>query len=193
MIQVKPRFQSFEEYLAYDDGSEKLYELFNGELIEVPPESGKNVQIANRLFLIFALLIGIDRVRGHGLELEVNGEPRNRYPDLTILREEHIQQLVKRNTLRLTMIPPLLVVEVVSPGELQRNRDYIAKRMQYQDCGIPEYWIVDPDAQTLLVLELVENTYTEVGSFSGKEQVRSPQFEELNLTAAQIFDSANRE
>ena len=36
MIQIKPRFQSFEEYLAYDDGSEKLYELFNGELIEVP-------------------------------------------------------------------------------------------------------------------------------------------------------------
>jgi hypothetical protein len=31
MLQVKPRFQSFEEYLAYDDGSDKLYELFNGE------------------------------------------------------------------------------------------------------------------------------------------------------------------
>ncbi len=89
-IQVKPRFQSFEEYLSYDDGTDKLYELFNGELIEVPPESGQNVQIANRLFLIFALLIGTDRVRGHGLELEVRGEPRNRYPDLTIIREEHI-------------------------------------------------------------------------------------------------------
>ena len=87
------------------------------------------------------------------------------------------------------MAPPLLVVEVVSPGELQRNRDYIAKKVQYQDCKIPEYWIVDPDAKTLLVLELVANTYTEVGNFSGQEQVRSPQFPELNLTAAQIFDS----
>lgn len=131
MIQVKPRFQSFEEYLAYDDGTDKLYELFNGELIEVPPESGINVQIANRIFLMFALLLGTDRVRGHGLELEVNGEPRNRYPDLTILREEHIEQLAKRNTVRLNMSPPLLVIEVVSPGELQRNRDYIAKRVQY--------------------------------------------------------------
>ena len=167
MIQVKPRFQSFEEYLAYDDGTDKLYELFNGELIEVPPESGKNVQIANRLFLIFALLLGTDRVRGHGLELEVNGEPRNRYPDLTILREEHIEQLAKRNTVRLTMSPPLLVIEVVlkdtashiSPGELQRNRDYVAKRTQYQDCGIPEYWIIDPDLQTVLILELSENNY----------------------------------
>ena len=189
MLQVKPRFQSFAEYLAYDDGTDKLYELFNGELIEVPPESGNNVQIANRLFLVFALLLGTDIVRGHGLEVEVNGEPRNRYPDLTILREEHIQQLAKRNTVRLTMAPPLLVVEVVSPGELQRNRDYIAKRSQYQDCGISEYWIVDPEAQTILVLELIDGNYTEVGSFSGQSPIRSPQFAELNLTAAQIFAS----
>ena len=197
MLQVKPRFQSFAEYLAYDDGTDKLYELFNGELIEVPPESGNNVQIANRLFLVFALLFGTDIVRGHGLEVEVNGEPRNRYPDLTILREEHIELLAKRNTVRLSMASPLLVVEVVlkdtashiSPGELQRNRDYIAKRTQYQDCGIPEYWIVDPQAQTILVLELIDRHYTEVGSFSGQSPIRSPQFADLNLTAAQIFAS----
>ena len=191
MVRVKPRFQSFEEYLSYDDGTNKLYELFNGELIEVPPESGTNVQIANRLFLIFALLLGTDRIRGHGLELEVNGEPRNRYPDLTILREEHIELLLKRNTVRLTMPPPLLVVEVVSPGELQRNRDYIAKRVQYQNCSIPEYWIIDPNTRKILILELRKNNYIEVGSFFGKEQIVSPQFKELDLTAAQIFDSAN--
>jgi Uma2 family endonuclease len=191
MIQVKHRFQSFEEYLSYDDGTKKLYELFNGELIEVPPESGTNVQIATFLLLQFASLVGYKRVRGHGLELEVNGEPRNRYPDLTILREEHIEQLAQRNTIRLTMSPPLLVIEIVSPGELQRNRDYVAKRQQYQDCGISEYWIVDPNTQTILVLELKASNYTEVGSFSGQERILSPQFEELNLTAAQIFDSVN--
>ena len=189
--QIKPRFQSFEEYLSYDDGTKKLYELFNGELIEVPPESGKNVQIATFLLLQFASLLGYRRVRGHGLELEVNGEPRNRYLDLTILREEHIELLAKRNTLRLTMSPPLLVVEVVSPKKLQRNRDYIAKRVQYQDCGITEYWIVDPNSQTILVLELTENHYTEFGNFRSEDKILSPQFKELNLTAAQIFDSAN--
>lgn len=187
MIQVQPRFQSFEEYLAYDDDTDKLYELFNGKLIEVPPESGKNVQIANRLFLIFALLLGTDRVRGHGLELEVNGEPRNRYPDLTILREEHIEQLTKRNTIRLTMSPPLLVIEVVSPGELQRNRDYIAKRTQYQDCRIPEYWIINPETQTVLILELSEGNYRQVGNFKGESQILSPQFPELSFRTAQIF------
>jgi Uma2 family endonuclease len=186
MVQAKLRFLNFEEYLCYDDGTDNLYELFNGELIEVPPESGENVQIANRLFLFFALLLGTDRVRGHGLELEVRGEPKNRYPDLTIICEEHIQLLKKRNTIRLGMAPPLMVIEVVSPGELQRDRDYIAKRMQYQDLGIPEYWIVDPQEQTVMVLELTGTTYT-VNAFRGNEVIHSPQFQELSVTVAQTL------
>jgi len=190
MLTIKPRFESFEEYLEYNDDSEKFYELFNGELIEMPPESGLNIQIANRLFLVFALMLGSDRIRGQGLELEVRGEPKNRYPDLTILREEHIQQLSKRNTIRLNMTPPLLVIEIVSPGEIQRDRDYIAKRMQYQDCGIPEYWIVDPQIQTILVLELVANNYTTVGNFSKDDLVRSPQFTQLNLKVSEILNSS---
>ncbi|VXD18780.1 Uma2 family endonuclease [Planktothrix paucivesiculata] len=84
MTQAQVRFQNFEDYLSFDDGTENLYELFNGELIQVPPESGKNVAIAGFLFVQFALLIGHLRVRGQGLELEVRGEPKNRYPDLTI-------------------------------------------------------------------------------------------------------------
>ncbi len=50
MTQAKVRFNRFEEYLSYDDGTDALYELFNGELIEVPPESGLNMGIAAFLF-----------------------------------------------------------------------------------------------------------------------------------------------
>ncbi len=188
MLTLLPRFETFEEYMSYDDNSEKLYELFNGELIEVPPESGWNVEIANFLLLKFALVVGYRRVRGHGLELEVRGEPKNRYPDLTIIGAEHIQQLSKRNTIRLSMAPPLLVVEIVSPGEIQRDRDYIAKRLQYQDCGIPEYWIVEPKTQSILVLELKGDTYIEVGNFAGDDLVVSPQFKaDLNFKVAEVF------
>jgi len=75
MTQAKPRFATFEEYLSFDDGTDKLYELFNRELIELPPESGENIGIINFLFLQFAASVGYLRVRGHGLELEVRGEP----------------------------------------------------------------------------------------------------------------------
>ncbi|MGB5714507.1 MAG: hypothetical protein WBM44_26780 [Waterburya sp.] len=37
--------------------------------------------------------------------------------------------------------------------------------------------MVDPDAQTILILELTGKTYTELGSFSGQGQVRSPSLE----------------
>jgi Uma2 family endonuclease len=86
------------------------------------------------------------------------------------------------------MSPPLLVIEVVSPGELQRERDYIAKRIQYQNCGIPEYWIVDPQTQTILVLELIDNNYTEVGNFSGDDRVLSSSFSSLNLKVSDVFE-----
>ena len=187
MVQAKPQFLTFEEYLSYDDGTENLYELFNGELIAVPPESGVNVQVATRLLVWFAQLIGTDRVRGHGLELEVRGEPRNRYPDLTIIREKHILQLAKRNTIRLSMAPPDLVVEVVSPGELQRDHDYVAKRLQYQDRGIPEYWLIDPDLQAVIVLRLEAETYVEVGTFRSHDCIVSSIFPELQLTTDQLF------
>jgi len=104
-----------------------------------------------------------------------------------VIHEEHVEQLRRRNTLRFDMLPPLLVVEIVSPGELQRDREYIAKRMQYQDRGIPEYWIVDPQLETVLVLELNSDTYTEIETFKGDDSIQSSQFGELNLTIAQLF------
>ena len=193
MVQLKQRFLSFEEYLTYDDGSDNLYELFNGELIEVPPESGFNVEIATYLLLQFARLVGHQRVRGHGLELEVRGEPRNRFPDLTVIREEHIALLKRRNTIRLTMPPPLLVVEIVSPGEVQRNRDYVAKRTQYQDLGVPEYWIVNPEEETVLVLELQAGGYGEGRLLQGADVLESSQIGSLGIAIQDLFTTVKDE
>jgi Uma2 family endonuclease len=186
MTQAKVRFANFEEYLSYNDGTDILYELFNGELIEVPPESGRNSEIINLLFTYFLPLVGYRKIRTRGLEVEVRGEPRNRYPDLTILREEHISLLQQRDTIRLFMPPPLLVVEVVSPGDVQRDRDYIAKRMQYQDREIPEYWIVDPELQQVVVLTLLDKTYEEQ-VFQGNHPIMSKIFPALLLTVNQVF------
>jgi Uma2 family endonuclease len=179
-----PRFESFEEYLEYTDDNNRLYELFNGELVEVPPESGFNIGISNFLLTAFLPIVGYLRVRGHGLELEVNGEPRNRYPDLTIIKPEHIEQLRSRNTIRLSMAPPDLVVEVVSPGNLQRDRDYIANRNQYLDRSIPLYWIVDPQVKEIMVLTLTTAGYQEQ-IYRGGNKLQFQDIE-LNLTADEI-------
>jgi len=192
MVQAKPRFSSFEEYLSYHDGTDKHYELFNGELIELPPESGENISILGFLYLQLAQLMGHRRVRW-GLELEVRGEPKNRYPDLTIIREEHIQQLRSRNTIRLSMQPPIVVIEAVSLGLSNRERDYIDKGKQYQDRGIPEYWLIDPARSTVTVLELTDGIYRELGVFRGEDQIRSSVISLLNLTAQQLLQAGGGE
>jgi Uma2 family endonuclease len=182
-----PRFESFEDYLEYTDSNNRLYELFNGELVEVPPESGFNIGIANFLLASFLPIVGYLRVRGHGLELEVSGEPRNRYPDLTIIKAEHIEQLRSRNTVRLSMAPPDLVVEVVSPGNLQRDRDYIAKRNQYLAREILTYWIIDPQVREILVLTLTPTGYREQ-VYRGSDKLEF-QDTPLNLTADEILSA----
>ncbi len=186
-VVTRPRFESFEEYLEYTDDNNRLYELFNGELIELAPESGLNIGIATKLLIHFAQFIDHLRLRGHGLELEVSGEPRNRYPDLTIIQAEHIEQLRSRNTIRLSMAPPDLVVEVVSPGNLQRDRDYIAKRSQYLDRDIPIYWIVDPHVKEIMVLTLTSAGYQEQ-VYRGSDKLEF-QGALLNLTADEVLSA----
>lgn len=85
------------------------------------------------------------------------------------------------------MAPPLLVVEVVSPGELQRDRDYISKRRQYEVRGIPEYWIVDPQLQKITILVLQGEEYTKGHVYRGSDRLSRSMVADLALTANQIL------
>lgn len=58
-----------------------------------------------------------------------------------------------------------LVMEVVSEGDENRERDLVKKREDYAKGGIPEYWIVDPQQQTITVLKLDGDTYAIHGGF----------------------------
>ncbi len=79
------------------------------------------------------------------------------------------------------------MIEVVSPGKANRERDWVRKRAQYAARGISEYWLIDPEAQTVTVLVLASGVYVEAGVFWGQVQVASPTFGLLELTAAQIL------
>ena len=193
MIQAHKPKLTFEEYLAYEDDTDNRYELIDGELITLPPESGPNNFIAN--YLLFTLassgFVPLMLIRTHMCEIQVpilrEGDSANRYPDLVILRPEHILLTASRLTITLDMPPPQLVVEVVSPGRVGRDRDYISKRSQYAARNIPEYWIVDPQEQMVAVLRLESGEYVEVGVFQGEQALVSPTFPQLNLTAGQVL------
>jgi Uma2 family endonuclease len=178
---------TFAEFLTYDDGTDALYELENGELIAMPAESDLNQRIASYLFALF-LQLGISSYRLRiGMELATSGlRVSVRVPDLIVLSEEGATALegASRSIVLMEMPPPLLVVEVVSPN--QAKRDYRYKRSEYAARGIAEYWIVDPFQQRVTVLEWVEGFYEEQ-VYKEDAQIISPLFGGLELTATQVL------
>ncbi len=62
-------------------------------------------------------------------------------------------------------VPPLLMVEVLSPST--RHFDLTRKREIYEQAGVPSYWLIDPVAQTLTVLELQDLAYVETARLTG--------------------------
>ena len=188
---------TFEQYLEMNDETDNRYELVEGRLVELPPESEPNTSLANYLFLqLVNAGMSFRLIQPHACELQVPvlqaGDPANRYPDLVILREEHLELTRKRLTITFDVLPPHLVIEVVSPGQRNRERDYGCKRRQYAARGIPEYWLLDPEEHAIAVLQLDEGNYCEVGRFAGSRRIQSPELERLGihiqLTAEQILD-----
>jgi Uma2 family endonuclease len=185
-VAIPPKM-TFEEFLQFDDGTDTFYELENGELIPMPFESEINRRIATFLLIYFSQL-GIPYYRlSMKTEVAVNSRQVGvRIPDLVIFSEElaKIMAGATRSLILMDMPPPLLVVEVVSPN--QENRDYRYKRSEYAARGIAEYWIVDNMAQKVTVLEWVEGFYEEQ-VYVGEQAIFSPLFADLKLTVTEIL------
>ncbi|MGI2902681.1 Uma2 family endonuclease [Tolypothrix sp. VBCCA 56010] len=178
------------EYLAYDDGTDARYELVDGELVEMPPESDRNNLISLYLLSQFLKFVPIQLIRHKDTELVVIGNrTRVRLPDLMILTQELLEAIAGgRATIVPDMPSPAMVVEVVSPGKVNEDRDYRYKRSEYAARGIPEYWIVDADRARITLLTLVEGLYEET-VFEGTEVIKSATFPMLDLTAAQVLSA----
>jgi Uma2 family endonuclease len=178
---------TFEEFLEFDDGTDNFYELENGELIFMPSESEINRRIATFLLIFFSQL-GIPYYRlSMKTEIAVNSRMVGvRVPDLVVFSEELAEVMTdaKRSLILMDMPPPLLVVEVVSPN--QENRDYRYKRSEYAARGIAEYWIVDPMQKKVTVLEWVEGFYEEK-VFTENDVICSPLFADIKLTVNEVF------
>jgi Uma2 family endonuclease len=178
------------EYLEYDDGTDTWYELEHGELCAMPSESDLNNLVV--MFLIAQLLqfVSFSLLR-RGTEITVTGHRATvRVPDLMVLTKEAAAALEgsSRSILLPDMPPPALVVEVVSPGTTNEQRDYRYKRSEYAARGILEYWIVDPAAEQVMLLTWVEGFYEEA-VFKGEQRLISALFPDLQLTAAQVLQA----
>jgi Uma2 family endonuclease len=180
------------EYLAYDDGTGAKYELVNGDLVRMALGTGEHGDISEFLNEAFKdeikrcslpwtsrdMKIGIQSPRGTRWDTV-------RVPDVVVLPLEQWAGLKKRESvIALNELPPLLVVEVISPST--ETEDYRAKRTEYAVLNIPEYWIVDPIQALVTVCTLRDGAYDDQ-VFQGDDPISSLTFASLNLTAAQVL------
>jgi len=78
------------------------------------------------------------------------------------------------------------VLEVLSPD--RPARDLEGKRRDYAEVAIPEYWIVDPERETISVLALRDGQYETAGVFDRERHARSIIVADFTLDTATIFD-----
>ena len=148
-----------EQYLRLTDHTRRLIEFIDGVIEVLPPATDRHQAL---LLFLYEVLLGYIRPRGGTvriapLRLRIRAG-KHREPDILLVRDAHDPRRQNRFWLGAD-----LVVEVVSHDNPERDtRD---KRADYAEAGIPEYWIVDPEEETVTVLTLAGNAYGEHGRF----------------------------
>lgn len=185
---------TFEEYLAYDDGTNIRYELVDGELVAMGLGTGLHgaiaefltdefkaaAQQANQPWTAKDMRIGLRSPRGTRWDT-------SRIPDVVVLPTDQWNAMRAREAvIELKDPPPLLVVEVVSDSTV--TTDYRTKHSEYSVLDIPEYWIIDPSQSQVTVCLLQSGRYDD-RVYGGNERVQSQVFPALDLSAEEILSA----
>ena len=185
VLQLLPRQGAWSEgqYLWLTDHTNQLIEFTDGYVEVLPMPTRKHQAISQ--FLLLALLPHVQRVGGRvfyaPLRLRVR-EDKHREPDLLLLLDANDPRNQNRYWLGAD-----LVAEIVSPDD--PDRDLVEKRRDYAEAGIPEYWIVDPRGETIVVLRLQEGAYVEHGVFGRGARATSAQLKGFAVDVDAVFDA----
>lgn len=172
---------SVDNYLALDRGM--MVEYSDGFVRVLPMPSLLHQWIVRFLFLAmerFVSQYGLGEVFFAPLPIRLTAT-KYREPDIVFIRPDRVRSMKGQPD------GADLVVEVVSEGKESHERDYVEKRSEYAAAGIGEYWIVDPEAETIIVLVLDGDTYSEHGVFRGEMLVTSVLLDGLVVSVNEVF------
>jgi Uma2 family endonuclease len=201
MIQTLNKIVTFEEFVNWlPDNSDVRYELHHGEIVEMAQPVGDHEEVKGFLGVEIPFEIkrmGLSYVIPNQVIVRPEGKDSGYFPDLLVLNRANLtnEKLWKKQSVISNGASIALIVEIVSTNW---RDDYHLKYADYEEMGIAEYWIVDyaalggrnfignPKQATISVCNLVDGEY-QISKFRDDEQVISPTFPQLNLTANQIF------
>ncbi len=144
MAVVDPRYV-YEDLLTIpDDG--KRYELLEGDLLVSPSAKPRHQKILGNVFVMLRKLQDAGLGEAYSAPLDVVFDRHNVFePDVLFIRTERLDIVTEKNVSG----PPDLVVEVLSDST--RDADLGRKLRAYSRFEVSEYWVVDPDANTVQV------------------------------------------
>ncbi len=174
---------SDDAYLWLTDHTPRLIEFTDGHVQELPMPTSTHQAV---LLFLYRLFHDYLKPRGgvvmvSALRMRIR-EGKFREPDLLMLRDRSDHRYQDRYWLGAD-----LVVEVVSPDD--PDRDLVQKRADYAEGGIPEYWIVDPRNETIIVLTLKDGAYIEHGVLGRGGTATSLLLEGFTAGVSAVFDA----
>jgi Uma2 family endonuclease len=151
-------------------------ELVDGVLVEEEEAGALHELIVPWLAHMFYLWLGN---RGRVLTSDAKfavSKTRGRKPDLSVYLTR-----VKLPSHAVIRTPPDIAVEVVSPRPKERRRDRFEKLAEYSTFGVHYYWLLDPEARTLEVLERNETGAYTIALSAAEGRVGIPGCDGLEL------------
>jgi Uma2 family endonuclease len=176
--------------LADVDYEGRKWEIFDGELVVSPAPLAQHQRAVCRLHILLHAALQKPRIAEIFIAPfdVILGRSKVVQPDILAIRwNRRVTSLVDGRV----RLAPDLTIEVLSPSN--RAHDNVRKRRFYARNGIPEYWIVDPEEQTIEVLERTELglTYRVHGWYGPGDKAKSAGFGELEVDVDALF--ANEE
>jgi Uma2 family endonuclease len=171
-----------EQYLRITNHANRLLEFTDGSIEVLPVPTTRHQAIVK--YLLLALIAFLEPRGGTvffaPLRLRIR-ERKYREPDLLAAINADDPRLQDAFWLGAD-----LVMEVVSEDDPER--DTVAKRSDYAEAGIPEYWIVNPIEETITVLHLEGAQYGEHGVFGRGDSATSALLDGFAVPVDAVFE-----
>jgi Uma2 family endonuclease len=168
-----------------DDGNR--YEVIEGELYVSTAPGFPHQSVLAYLFSALSLYLE-DHPMGRvlwNLEL-VFDDFSGVISDLVFISHERLKRTLAGG--RLTGAPEI-VVEALSPGKANEDRDRRVKRKLYSTRGVSEYWILDPETRTIEVSRKRQEGGLEcVAVLQAEDYLTSPLLPNFRILIAQLFE-----
>jgi Uma2 family endonuclease len=174
---------SEDDYLWLTDHTSRLVEFSDGFLEVLPMPTDRHQAILGFLYLTFHLFMlpRGGKVQFAPLRLRL-WAGKFREPDLLLLRDARDPRRQNR-----FWTGADLVLEIVSKDHPER--DLIDKRHEYAQAGIPEYWIVNPLTETILILRLRGKRYQKPEEFARGSKAASHLLADFFVEVDKVFDA----